>query len=204
MTDLLLPNWLPAGALALVLTASVVRGLVLRSAGVETYGFGFKPEIQKVAERFWKAAVLLVAGAALIAWLAPHWEAALGRPEWSHTPRQGWIAASMLMIGALIVLVGQQSMGASWRVGVPKDGPGALVTRGLFRFSRNPVFVGMFAMTFGMFLWSPTLLSAAALPLTAAMMAVQVRVEEEALKQKHGPAYEAYAKSAPRWVWPFA
>jgi protein-S-isoprenylcysteine O-methyltransferase Ste14 len=60
----------------------------------------------------------------------------------------------------------------------------------------------MFAMTLGVFMWSPTLLSAAAAPLTAAMMAVQVRLEEEALTAKHGQAYREYAERVPRWVWP--
>lgn len=203
MTDFLLPDWLPAGALTLVMAASVVRGLVLRSAGITSYGFGFKPEIQRVAEKFWKAAVLLVAAAALIAWLAPQWEAVLGRPEWSRTLHQQWIAGCMTILGVLIVLAGQQAMGASWRVGVPEDGPGALVVRGLFRFSRNPIFVGMFAITCGVFLWSPTLMSAAAVPLAAAMMAVQVRLEEEALSNKHGEAYSNYASRVARWVWPF-
>ena len=202
MSDVVPPPWLPAGALGLVLLSSVVRGLISRAAGVQSYGFGFRPEIQQVAERFWKVAVALVAASALIAWLAPQWEPALGRPDWSQTHPLRWIASLVLIVGALTVLAGQQLMGASWRVGVPKDGPGDLVTRGLFRFSRNPVFVGMFAMTFGISLWSPTLLSAAAVPLAAAMMAVQVRVEEEALGATHGESYRAYATRVPRWVWP--
>lgn len=202
MSDFILPNWLPAGALGVVLFASFARGLVLCAKGVASYGFGFKPELQQVAERFWKAAVVLVAASALIAWLAPQWEPALGRPGWSHDTPLQWIAGLILIVGALIVVASQQSMGASWRVGVPKDGPGDLVTRELFRFSRNPVFVGMFAMTIGVFLWSPTLVSAAAVPLAAAMMAVQVQLEEEALTAKYGETYLAYAAKTPRWVWP--
>jgi protein-S-isoprenylcysteine O-methyltransferase Ste14 len=93
-------------------------------------------------------------------------------------------------------------MGASWRVGVPAEGPGALVTGGLFAISRNPVFVGMFGLAVGMFLWSPTMLTAALLPLAASMMAVQVRIEEDALIAKHGNDYTAYQARTPRWLWP--
>lgn len=202
MSDVVPPQWLPAGALGLVLLSSVARGLISRATGVQSYGFGFKPEIQQIAERFWKLAVALVAASAVIAWLAPHWEPALGRPGWPYSTPQLWVAACALIVGMLIVLAGQQSMGASWRVGVPDDGPGDLVMRGLFCFSRNPVFVGMFAMTLGMFLWSPTLLSAATVPLAAAMMAVQVRIEEEVLAAKYGETYRAYVAKTPRWVWP--
>jgi protein-S-isoprenylcysteine O-methyltransferase Ste14 len=204
MPDFALPYALPAAALAVVMLASIARGLALRARGVLAYGFSFRPEIQKAAERFWKLAVILVAAATFVACFAPEWEPALGRPDWSYTVLQRWIAGAILLIGAVFVLAGQHAMGASWRVGVPSDGPGALVTRGLFRMSRNPVFVGMFALAFGVFIWSPTLLSASALPLAAAMMAVQTRVEEEALAAKHGESYRAYAAKTPRWIWPLA
>jgi protein-S-isoprenylcysteine O-methyltransferase Ste14 len=85
---------------------------------------------------------------------------------------------------------------------VPAEGPGALVTGGLFAISRNPVFVGMFGLAVGMFLWSPTMLTAALLPLAASMMAVQVRIEEDALIAKHGNDYTAYQARTPRWLWP--
>jgi hypothetical protein len=114
MPELALPDWLPAAALGLVLVASLARGLALRTRGVKAYGFGFKPEVQQAAERFWTIAVGLVAATALISWLAPHWEKALGRPDWSLSALQRWLAAFALIAGAVIVLAGQQAMGASW------------------------------------------------------------------------------------------
>lgn len=197
-----LPSWLPAASLVLLLTASVARGVALRRQGVQSYGFGHNSNVQGVAERFWKLAVGLLAACALIAWLAPQWETSLGRPSWSYDERLRWAGAAFQIIGVLIVLAGQQAMGLSWRVGVPQDGPGALVTGGLFRFSRNPVFVGMFLLAVGMFSWSPTMLSAALVPLAAAIMAVQVRIEEDRLTAKHGDVYRDYARRTPRWIWP--
>ena len=98
MSDVGPPQWLPAGALGLVLLSSVARGLISRATGVQSYGFGFKPEIQQVAERFWQLAVALVASSALIAWLAPHWGPALGRPAWSYSTPQHWLASCALMV----------------------------------------------------------------------------------------------------------
>jgi protein-S-isoprenylcysteine O-methyltransferase Ste14 len=196
------PLWFPVACLALVFTASALRGVLLRRAGVRAYGFDHKGTIQAVAERFWKLAVALLTAAALIAWLAPDVEPQLGRPAWSKLAALRWIALGVLGVSTLLILAAQAAMGASWRVGVPAEGSGALVTSGLFAFSRNPVFVGMFGLALGMFLWSPTMLSATLLPLAAATMAMQVRIEEDALLAKHGEHYAAYQKRTPRWVWP--
>ena len=196
------PLWFPVASLAVVLAASVLRGFMLRRAGVRAYGFDHKGAIQAVAERFWKLTVALLAAAALIAWLAPGIEPALGRPAWSETPALRWIAMGVMLLATLLILAAQGSMGASWRVGVPAEGPGALVTSGLFAHSRNAVFVGMFGLALAMFHWSPTMLTAALMPLAASTMAMQARIEEDALLAKHGERYAAYKAQTPRWLWP--
>lgn len=155
-----------------------------------------------MAEHFWSIAVALLAVAALTAWLVPEIEVHLGRPTWSDGPALRWIAAGLMAASTTFIIAAQAAMGASWRVGVPAEGPGALVTSGLFAISRNPVFVGMFGLAFGMFLWSPTMLTAALLPLAASMMAVQVRIEEDALLARHGSDYATYQARTPRWIWP--
>jgi len=198
----LLPLWFPASCLVLVLAASIVRAVVLRANGIRTYGFDHNRPIQSVAEHFWSIAVALLATAALTAWLVPEIEVYLGRPAWSDAPALRWIAAGLMTVSTAFIIAAQAAMGASWRVGVPAEGPGALVTSGLFAISRNPVFVGMFGLAVGMFLWSPTMLTAALLPLAASMMAVQVRIEEDALIAKHGNDYTAYQARTPRWLWP--
>ena len=197
-----LPLWFPAACLLLVLAASILRAALLRVSGIRTYGFAHNRSIQSVAEHFWSIAVALLVVAALTAWLVPEIEIHLGRPAWSDTQAQRWIAAGVMTGCTALIIAAQAAMGASWRVGVPADGPGALVTGGLFAISRNPVFVGMFGLAVGMFLWSPTMLTAALLPLAASMMAVQVRIEEDALIAKHGDDYAAYKARTPRWLWP--
>ena len=99
---------------------------------------------------------------------------------------------------ALIALA-QIQMGASWRIGVPADGPGPLIARGLFRWSRNPIFVGMIGAVLALFLWSPHIGTAAILAATWTLTLIQVRIEEEALREKHGDEYERYAHEVGRW-----
>ena len=52
-------------------------------------------------------------------------------------------------LGAMVAFAAQMSMGVSWRVGVVGGETGDLVSGGLYRFSRNPTFVGQFAAAGG-------------------------------------------------------
>jgi protein-S-isoprenylcysteine O-methyltransferase Ste14 len=170
-----------------------------RDYNVKAFSFGRHAEIQGVAERHWKLVVVASLAAASIAWLAPSWEAALGMPAWAGGAALRWLAAALFAASVLIVAVAQVQMGASWRVGVPSEGPGPLVARGLFAWSRNPIFVGMLGIVVALFPWSPHMLSAAVLASTWMLTLVQVRIEEEALRERHGLAYERYAAEVGRW-----
>lgn len=198
------PLWIPLAALAAVITVSALRLLAVQSAhGVKAYGFGRHAEIQRVAERNWRLAVAASVAFALIAWGRPAWEVALGRPVWAGSAALRWTAFLLFAGSFLFIAAAQVQMGASWRIGVPKEGPGALVAHGLFRWSRNPIFVGMIGTLIALFLWSPHIGTAAVLAATWTLVLIQVRIEEEALREKHGAAYEAYSLEVPRWIgWP--
>lgn len=194
------PAWIPFAVLSFIVVWSALRVLlVARESGVGAYGFGRHAAIQSVAERLWRLAVLAALGLALVAWLAPDWDAALGRPDWALSAPTRWLSTTLFVGALLIIAVAQIQMGASWRVGVPKEGPGELVSRGLFAWSRNPIFVGLLTALLALLLWSPTVLSAAVLTGAWTLTLVQVRIEEEALRETHGDAYERYAAEVGRW-----
>lgn len=195
------PNWLPLAALVLILLASAARvWSVRRRYNVVAFSFGRAPAIQSLAERNWKLAVVCALAFAVLAWLAPNWEPMLGKPPWADSAALKWTAAALFAACALTILVAQVQMGASWRVGVPAEGPGALVTRGLFAWSRNPIFVGLLGTLLALFLWSPHLGTMAVLAATWSLTLVQVRIEEEALVEAHGDAYAQYAGRVGRWI----
>ena len=194
------PPWIPFIALSLIVALSALRlWLVSRQFGVRAYGFGRHAAIQGVAERLWRLAVLGALALSVVAWLAPDWEIALGRPGWALFAPLRWLSAALFAAALVIIAIAQTQMGASWRVGVPKEGPGELVSRGLFAWSRNPIFVGLLAALVALLLWSPTFLSAAVLTGAWTLTLVQVRIEEEALRETHGDRYERYAAEVGRW-----
>ena len=80
--------------------------------------------------------------------------------------------------------------------------PRKLVTIGLYRYSRNPIYVSVTLMLLG---WavafgSPALYVYSLLVLTGFHIRV-VRGEEPWLARTHGSDWERYASQVPRWFW---
>ncbi|WP_276876381.1 methyltransferase family protein [Chryseobacterium joostei] len=107
----------------------------------------------------------------------------------------------ILMIAALIwVFIAQWQMKDSWRIGIDNDTKTELVTQGLFRFSRNPIFLGMTVSLVGFFLAFPTVIALTFLLIGSILMQIQIRLEEEFLVKQHGPIYLAYKKRVGRML----
>jgi protein-S-isoprenylcysteine O-methyltransferase Ste14 len=83
----------------------------------------------------------------------------------------------------------------------PIDPPKVFVSRGLYRWVRNPMYVALCAIVIGqsLFFESWSLLIFAACVWLAQHLFVLL-YEEPVLKQKFGPEYEVYLKTVPRWI----
>lgn len=90
------------------------------------------------------------------------------------------IAGMALMTLSLIwILLAQAQMGAAWRIGIDTKHPTELVQHGVFVISRNPIFLGMKVLLFGLLLTLPTAAGLTVLILGLALTDIQVRLEEE-------------------------
>lgn len=112
----------------------------------------------------------------------------------------GLMGLGLAAVGAMVAFAAQMSMGSSWRVGVISGETGDLVSGGLYRFSRNPTFVGQAALLAGVAMAVPSLPTLLALILFLWSARTQVISEEAALRTAIGPDYERYCKSVPRWI----
>jgi protein-S-isoprenylcysteine O-methyltransferase Ste14 len=112
------------------------------------------------------------------------------------------IGGALILTASLgLVRLAQHQLGASWRIGIDRSGAETeLVTNGLYRYSRNPIALGMFMNAVGLFLTLPNAVTLAIVPLARVILQIRIRIEEEHLRRKHGPAYEAYARVTRRWV----
>jgi protein-S-isoprenylcysteine O-methyltransferase Ste14 len=92
-------------------------------------------------------------------------------------------------------------MGRSWRIGVDRDVRTDLVSRGPFRFVRNPIFTWMTFASAGLVLLAPNWISVASFVILLVALELQVRgVEEPYLLQMLGDAYRRYAAATGRFL----
>lgn len=83
----------------------------------------------------------------------------------------------------------------------PLDPPRALVTRGLYRLTRNPIYVGVLLVLIGeAVLFESLALVGYALVVWLWFHLFVVGYEERALGKKFGAAYDAYCRTVPRWI----
>ena len=115
-----------------------------------------------------------------------------------------WVAALLLATaGAALALAGVWAF-AQARTTVNPLAPRRareLVMHGVYRHTRNPMYLGMLLALAG---WAVWLGNAAALPVLPAFVlvlnALQIRPEEAALRERFGEAYARYACRVRRWL----
>jgi protein-S-isoprenylcysteine O-methyltransferase Ste14 len=124
---------------------------------------------------------------------------AAGRPEPAFSPMHLAGAACMLA-GIALLIVGQLHLGASWRIGIDEKAAPGLVSTGIYRYSRNPIFLALAIFVAGYTLLLPTLLSIVLLAGTLIGIRVQVHAEEAYLLKSYGESYREYAQRVGRFV----
>lgn len=105
------------------------------------------------------------------------------------------------LAGVGIVVIAQQQMGNAWRIGVDPSEATRLVTDGLYRRSRNPIYFGIFLYWIGI---SGTLahpaIWALALVCWVSIEAIVRKVEEPYLLDLHGQDFEGYKSNTNRYL----
>jgi len=113
----------------------------------------------------------------------------------------GVLGLACTLAGGGLCFASQMDMGESWRIGVDPDERTALVTDGLYRWVRNPIYTGMLLLLVGMVLLVPSAWTVAALLLVLVGLEVQTRrVEEPFLQATHGEDYRWWANKVGRFV----
>ena len=113
------------------------------------------------------------------------------------------LALSGLIILALSLLwtsASQIAMSTSWRVGIDQQQKTALVTSGIFRYSRNPIYLGMIASFIGLLLITPNAFTLIIVLIGNILIQIQVRLEEDFLYRSHGQDYLAYKSTTRRFI----
>lgn len=78
----------------------------------------------------------------------------------------------------------------------------SLVTTGVYRFTRNPMYLGMLCSVVGIGIWLESVVGTVvgAVLFVAVLTRLQIQPEERALAKQFGSAYTEYQKSVRRWI----
>ena len=104
------------------------------------------------------------------------------------------------MLGDLIFLLSVLCMKDSWRAGIPDQEHTELVTSGIYRFSRNPAFLGFDFMYIGVMLMYCNLLTVPLTVFAIVMLHLQILQEERYLDETFGEAYREYKRHTFRYL----
>jgi len=108
---------------------------------------------------------------------------------------------TVIVLGATaLMLAAQLDLGASWRVGIDEGARPGLVTGGLYRYSRNPIYVAMLTALLGFALLLPSWISLGLLIGAGLGIRRHVRDEEAYLARTYGEEYRRYAARVGRFV----
>ena len=117
-------------------------------------------------------------------------------------PAPAWVGLAgwaLIILGLLVIIAAQSQMGASWRVGID-DAPTELVTHGLYRWIRHPIYSAMFALIAGQVLVTPAWASLLGGLFAATAIRLQAVREERHVRELHGEAHDAWAARVGRFI----
>lgn len=173
---------------------------VWRATGVNAFRLREESGPEAITGRYFK---LLPVGALALLLLVTWWPdlyGQLGVIALLEIPLLQMAGVALMLLALTWTILAQVQMGPSWRIGIDHANRTALVTAGVFRYSRNPIFVGMMGSLAGLFLVLPCALTLLIFALAVVLIQVQVSLEEVHLQRLHGQDYVDYCRRVARWL----
>ncbi len=178
--------------LVLFYTAYFAKMLIQHKHGIKTRQIGRRKEKDiHMVELLMSIATLAAPAAQLLS-------IAFG---WSCMPSGARFTGFLIgMLGDIIFLISVVCMKDSWRAGIPDKDKTELVTNGIYKFSRNPAFLGFDFMYAGVLLMYFNPLTAVFSLFAAITLHLQILQEEKYLTSVFGSSYTAYKSRVFRYL----
>jgi protein-S-isoprenylcysteine O-methyltransferase Ste14 len=106
------------------------------------------------------------------------------------TMREDGLLVMLLGVAAFVLAI--TAMKNNWRAGYNDEQNTRLVTDGIYKFSRNPAFLGFDLLYLGCALAFPNILNIAFALLSVVLLHIQILGEEAFLSKTFGEEYKAY------------
>jgi len=110
-----------------------------------------------------------------------------------------WFAVILLYIGVIIILIAFIHLGKALTVGLPEQ-PTSLQTRGIYRMSRNPLYVGVHVIMFASCLYFPDLINVSFTLYGIVIHHRIIKQEENFLAGRFGTDWMIYSARVSRYV----
>jgi protein-S-isoprenylcysteine O-methyltransferase Ste14 len=186
-----------ATAFALFLVTFVATMLYVRRRGYEPEGVmtdvkAWDAAVTTAASLLWLAVMLLyIFDARSAVWF--------GRIPILDGPIAQGLGVMACTLAGVCIVWGEVSLGRSFRVALPESRQ-PLVTRGIYRFIRNPLALSADLLALGVLLLAPSWLALISLALNVAGYEWKIRIEEAYLREAHGTTYTAYCAQTSRYL----
>lgn len=201
MAETALKIFLPLYFLAWFVLAFAWRSyLTWKRTGRNPYRLGKTDNAHDFVGVLSRLTMIVCVGVVLIHSLSSELYGYLAPIAWLQHPALVMLGIALLLVSFVWILIAQKQMGDSWRIGIDHELKTQLVREGVFKLSRNPIFLGMRINLLGLFLILPNAITLTVLVLGDALMQTQVRLEEEYLSRIHGAEYEQYRRQTRRWI----
>ena len=111
-----------------------------------------------------------------------------------------WIGIVVAALGVTCFIAGMMTMRDSWRAGIPDQKETSLVTKGIYRISRNPAFLGFDLIYLGILIAYPNAYHALVVAIAIFLFHKQIKSEEAFMENAFGQDYLDYKKRVRRYL----
>ena len=111
-----------------------------------------------------------------------------------------WLAPVLFITGCLLAIMSMKKLGDDLIFGLPEEDIKQLQTDGIYRVSRNPLYLGFFMIIVASCLSTPNPFNLAAGVFAISIHHIIILREEKFLIAKHGGKYKEYMKKTGRYL----
>lgn len=118
-------------------------------------------------------------------------------------PAAGWVASGIALVGMAIAVLGVLAFRTAGTTVDPRvpDQSESLVVSGIYRYSRNPMYLGFLMVLCAWGLWLGNVPALLFLPAFVLYMnRFQIAPEERFMREKFGDAFTRYCTGVRRWL----
>ncbi len=115
-------------------------------------------------------------------------------------PGQSIIGMALIIIGLIIMIVGQATLWRNYSSFVVIKEDHQLITHGIYRFTRNPIYLGAFMVFAGLPVYTASLYGFLTMLVLIPIFLNRIKLEEELLTEEFQDAYQKYKKTSKKLI----